>query len=131
MSAPDPRLLVISPFDKSTLGDIERSASRASDLGLTPANDGKVIRISIPPLTEERRKELVKQVRKMAEGHKVGMREGAPGGHLHAQGHGERRLPSDRDDRHRADKQVQDLTDDYTKKVDEMTAQKEKEVLEV
>jgi ribosome recycling factor len=129
LSAPDPRLLVISPFDKGTLGDIER-AIQASDLGLTPANDGKVIRISIPPLTEERRKELVKQVRKMAEGHKVGIREARRDGmsmlkDLESDGS----LP--KDDRHRADKQVQDLTDEYTKKVDELTAQKEKEVLEV
>jgi ribosome recycling factor len=129
LSAPDPRLLVVSPFDKNTLGDIER-AIQASDLGLTPANDGKVIRISIPPLTEERRKVLVKQVRKIAEGHKVGIREARRDAlSLLKEMEGDGSLP--KDDRHRADKHVQDITDEYTKKIDEMTAQKEKEVLEV
>jgi ribosome recycling factor len=129
LSAPDPRLLVISPFDKSALGDIER-AIQTSDLGLTPANDGKVIRISVPPLTEERRKDLVKQVRRMAEGHKVGIREARRDSlSMLKDMEGDGSLPQD--DRRRADKQVQDITDEYTKKIDEMTAQKEKEVLEV
>ena len=95
-----------------------------------PANDGKLIRISIPPLTEERRKDLVKQVRKIAEEHKVGVREGRRDAlsmlkDLESDG------TAPKDDRHRADKSVQDLTDEYVKKIDEMTAQKEKEVLEV
>lgn len=129
LSTPDPRLIVISPFDKGAAGEIER-AIQSSNLGLTPANDGKVIRISIPPLTEERRKELVKQVKKLAEEHKVGVREGrrealAQLKELESEGS----LP--KDDRHRADKQVQDLTDKYTGAIDELTVQKEKEVLEV
>jgi ribosome recycling factor len=129
MSTPDPRLIVISPFDKSSLGDIERSI-QASDLGLQPANDGKVIRIAIPPLTEERRKELVKQVRKIAEEHKVGVREARRDAiSLLKDLEGDGSLP--KDDRHRADKSVQDLTDEFVGKVDDTTAQKEKEVLEV
>jgi len=129
LSAPDPRLLVISAFDKNILGDIERSI-QASDLGLTPANDGKVIRISIPPLTEERRKELVKQVRKMAEGHKVGIREARRDAlsllkDLESDGS----LP--KDDRHREEKRVQALTDDFVKKIDELCEQKESEILQV
>jgi ribosome recycling factor len=129
MSAPDPRLLVISPFDKGALNDIEK-AVQASDIGLTPANDGKVIRISVPPLTEERRKNLVKQVKKMAEEHKVGVRDArreamAMTKEMESDGS----LP--KDDRHRADKTVQDLTDEFTGKIDDATAQKEKEVLEV
>ena len=75
MSTPDPRLIVVSPYDKGSMSDIEK-AILASDLGLTPNNDGKVVRIPIPPLTEERRKELVKHVHRLAEGHKVGVREG-------------------------------------------------------
>ncbi len=129
LSVPDPRTIVISPFDKTVLGAIER-AIQASNLGLTPSNDGKVIRIGIPPLTEERRKDLVKQVRKSAEEHRVSVREGRRDalGML-------KDLESDdglpKDDRRRADKMVQDMTDEFVKKVDELTAQKEKEVLEV
>ncbi len=129
LSAPDPRMLVVTAFDKGTLGDIER-AIQASELGLNPANDGKVIRISIPPLTEERRKELVKQVRKSAEEHKVGVREGrrdAMGMLKDLEGDGS--LP--KDDRRRGDKHVQDLTDDYVGQIDTLTEQKEQEVLEV
>jgi len=129
LSVPDPRMIVISPFDKSAISNIER-AIQTSDLGVTPSNDGKVIRIAIPPLTEERRKVLVKQVRKMAEEHRIGVREGRRDGvaslkQLEADG----TLPQD--DRHRAEKAVQDLTDEFVKKIDELTAQKEKEVLEV
>jgi len=129
MSAPDPRLLVISPFDKGALNDIEK-AVQASDIGLTPANDGKVIRISVPPLTEERRKDLVKQVKKMAEEHKVGVREArreamAMTKEMESDGS----LP--KDDRHRADKKIQDLTDEFIGKIDERMSQKETEVLEV
>jgi ribosome recycling factor len=128
LTVPDPRLIVISPYDKSALQAIEK-AIQASDLGLTPQNDGKVIRIPIPPLTEERRKELVKHVARMAEERKVGVREARRDGlamlkDLEADG-----LPAD--DRHRADKKIQDLHDDYVKKVDEVRAQKEKEILEV
>lgn len=128
LTAPDPRMLVVNPYDKSALGDIER-AIQSSDLGVTPANDGKLIRISIPALTEERRKDLVKQVKKIAEEKKVGVREGRRDAlsmlkDLESDG-----LP--KDDRHRADKTVQDLTDEFVGKIDELTAQKEKEVLEV
>ena len=129
LTTPDPRLIVVSPYDKSASAGIEK-AILASDLGLTPSNDGSVIRIAIPQLTEERRKELVKQVRKMAEGHRVGLREGRRDaiGML-------KDLENDgglgKDERHRAEKGVQDLTDQFTAKVDELTAEKEKEVLEV
>ena len=129
LTTPDPRLIVISPYDKSAAAGIEK-AILASDLGLTPNNDGSVIRIAIPPLTEERRKDLVKQVRKMAEEHKVGVREArreaiAMLKDLESDGS----LP--KDDRHRADKHVQDLTNEFTGTIDTLTAGKEKEVLEV
>jgi ribosome recycling factor len=129
LSVPDPRMIVISPFDKSCITRVER-AIQTSNLGLTPSNDGKVVRIAIPPLTEERRKDLVKQVRKTAEEHRVGVRDGRRDAlsmlkDLESDG----TLP--KDDRHRADKSVQDLTDDFVKKIDDLTAQKEKDVLEV
>lgn len=128
LTTPDPRLILINPFDKGTVAAIEK-AVQASDLGLTPNNDGKVVRIPIPPLTEERRKELVKHVYKVAEEHKVGIREARRDGlsmlkDLEGDG-----LSSD--DRHRADKKIQDLTDGHVKSVDEICAQKEKEILEV
>ncbi len=129
LSAPDPRLLVVTAFDKGALNDIEK-AIQASELGLNPANDGKVIRISVPPLTEERRRELVKQVKKIAEDHKIGVREGRKDALAMLKD-----LESDgsipKDDRHRADKHIQELTNEYTGKIDELTAQKEQEVLEV
>jgi ribosome recycling factor len=129
LSAPDPRLIMISPFDKGALQGIER-AIQAADLGLTPNNDGKLIRIPIPPLTEERRKELVKQVKKLAEGHKVGVREArrmavAMLKELESDG----AVPTD--ERRRADKAVQDLTDQHVKAIDEMTGEKEEEILQV
>ncbi len=128
VTAPDARLIVISPYDKSASAAIEKAIQK-SDLGVTPSNDGSVIRISIPPLTEERRKDLVRQVRKMAEEHKVGVREGrrdAIAMLKDLEGDG-----LSKDDRHRAEKSVQDLTDGFVAKVDTLTAEKEKEVLEV
>jgi ribosome recycling factor len=129
LTTPDPRLLVINPYDKSALADIER-AILSSDLGLTPTNDGKLVRIAIPPLTEERRKALVKQVGKLAEGHKVGVREVRRDSlSMLKDMEGEGLLP--KDDRHRAEKKVQELTDDFVRKIEALTAQKEKDVLEV
>jgi ribosome recycling factor len=129
LSVPDPRMIVVSPFDKSVIGNIEK-VIQTSNLGLTPSNDGKVIRISIPPLTEERRKDLVKQVRKMAEEHRVGVREGRRDGLGML-----KELKKDgtlgKDDHHRADKMIQDVTNAYIQKIDDMTAKKEEEVLEV
>ena len=128
LSVPDPRMIVVSPFDKSAIASIEKTI-HASDLGLTPNNDGKVIRIQIPPLTEERRKILVKQVRKIAEDHRIRVRDAR---------HDSLSLLKDleedglsKDDRFRAEKKVQDLTDEFVKRIDEQTAQKEKDVLEV
>jgi len=128
LSTPDPRLLVISPFDKGSIQAIEK-AIQGSDLGLTPANDGKLIRIAIPPLTEERRKELVKHVKKLAEDHKVGIRESRRAAIAMLKDLETEGLPQD--DRRRAEKTVQDLTDQYVGRVDEMAAKKEEEVLEV
>ncbi len=129
LTTPDPRLIVISPYDKSVLGAIEK-AVQASDLGLTPNNDGKVVRLPIPPLTEERRKDLVKQVHRQAEDHKVGIREARRDAlsmlkDLQSEG----AVPED--ERHREEKAIQKLTDDYVKKIDEMASTKEEEILQV
>lgn len=128
LSIPEPRLILIQPWDKSTCEAIEKAILK-SDLGLTPMNDGKVIRISIPPLTEERRKELVKVVRKMGEDTKVAIR-----GARRDANEMLKELKKDgdisEDDSFRGQDQVQELTDDYVGKVDEVLAEKEKEILE-
>ena len=129
LSSPEPRLIVISPYDKSALLAIEK-AIQASDLGLTPNNDGKLVRIPIPPLTEQRRKELVKHVRKIAEHHKLGVRDArreALAAFKQLENDGD--LPAD--DRARSEKKVQSLTDDFVKQVDGQADQKEQEILQV
>ena len=129
LSTPDPRLIVVAPYDKGSFGDIEK-AILSSGLGLTPNNDGKVVRIPIPPLTEERRKDLVKHVHRQSEVHKVGVREGRRDAvsmlkDLESEG----AIPMD--DRRREEKKIQALTDEYTKKIDDMSSQKEEEILQV
>jgi ribosome recycling factor len=129
LTTPDPRLIVISPYDKSAMSAIEK-AILTSDLGLTPSNDGKVVRIPIPALTEERRKELVKHLHRLTEDHKVGIRESRRDAltmlkELIADGS----VPQD--DGRQAEKRIQGLTDEYTKKVDELAATKEQEILQV
>jgi ribosome recycling factor len=128
LTVPDARLIVIAPYDKGAMQGIER-AIQTSDLGLTPNNDGKVIRIPIPPLTEERRKELVKHVKRAAEEHKVGVRDArrdALAMLKDLEGEG---LPAD--EKRRAEKKVQDFTDEYVKKIDQIIQQKEQEILQV
>jgi ribosome recycling factor len=129
LTAPDPRLIVISPFDKSSIQAVEK-AIQSSHLGLTPTNDGKVVRIPIPPLTEERRKELVKHVHKIAEQHKVGVREARRDGlALLKDAHKDGGLSED--EKRRADKKIQDLTDEHIALVEKICQQKEKDILEV
>jgi ribosome recycling factor len=128
LSIPESRLIVINPWDQSIIGEIEKEILK-SELGLTPMNDGKVIRISIPALTEERRKELVKVVRKIAEEHKVSIRNIRRDANELLKG-----LKKDgdisEDDFFGAQDKVQKLTDDYIKSVDEICQEKEKEILE-
>jgi ribosome recycling factor len=129
LTTPDPRLIVISPYDKSAIHAIEK-AILTSDLGLTPSNDGKVVRIPIPALTEERRKELVKHLHRLTEDHKVGIRESRRDAltmlkELIADGS----VPQD--DGRQAEKRIQGVTDEFTKKVDELAATKEQEILQV
>ena len=127
IAVPEPRLLVVQPFDKSTVTDIERSIQN-SDLGLNPSNDGNVIRIAFPTLTEERRKELIKVVHRMAEDGRVSIRNIRR--HLKSEMetlHGE---ISD-DDIRRGEDELQHLTDKWVEKIDTLMGNKEEELLEV
>lgn len=129
VKATDARTISITPWDMTTLKDIER-AILASDVGITPINDGKTIRLSFPQLTEERRRELSKQISKMGEDAKVAIRN-------------IRREANDRikemkknseineDEQKQAEKQTQDLTDKYIKEIDKVTSDKEKEIMEI
>lgn len=128
VSIPEARLIVIQPWDPSTCGAIEKGIL-ASDLGLTPQNDGKVIRIAIPPLTEERRKELVKVVRKMGEDAKVSVRAARRDANDMLKEFKKEGEISE-DDSFRGQDEVQKITDDYVKKVDEAISEKEKEIME-
>ena len=129
VSVPEPRLLQIQPFDKSAISAIERAIMR-SDLGITPSNDGNVIRLAFPPLTEERRKELVKQVHHRAEEARVAVRNVR----RHAKEEMEK-LEHDgaisQDDLIRAEKELQKLTDRFVTEVDEIQGHKEQELMEV
>ena len=127
ISSPDARTLVIQPWDTSLLKEIQK-AIQMSDLGITPQNDGKVVRLIFPQLTEERRKELTKQVKKYAEDAKVAMRNVRRDGMDYV-----KKLKKNseitEDDQKKAEKDLQDLLDKYTKKVDEALAAKEKELM--
>jgi len=129
LSVPEANLIVAQPFDQTILGDMER-AIMASDLGLNPSNDGKIVRIPIPPLTEERRKDLVKKVRQMGEDAKTAVRQ------IRRDANEEiRKLEKEssisKDDSRRAQDEVQKVTDAHTSNIDEMTGNKEKELLEI
>ena len=127
ISVPEPRMLVVQPFDKSTVSDIER-AIQMSDLGLNPSNDGSVIRIAFPPLTEERRMELIRVVKNMAEEGRVSVR------NVRRQAKSDmealRGEISD-DDIHRGEDELQKLTDRYVGKIDHLIGNKEEELIEV
>ena len=129
ISTPEPRLLSLQPFDPSSLKAIER-AIQESDLGLTPSNDGKLIRLPIPQLTEERRKELVKLVRKMGEDGKIAIRNVRRDVMQHLK---ELVVNGDvgDDEERRGEQQVQKLTDEHTKAIDDLLKHKEAEIMEV
>jgi ribosome recycling factor len=129
IGAPEPRLLTIQPFDPSSIKQIEKTIQE-SDLGLTPSNDGKVIRLPIPQLTEERRKELVKVVRAMAEEGKVAVRNVRRDAIKHLEELVRNGDVGD-DEERAAETRVQKLTDDHTSKIDELLKRKEAEILEV
>lgn len=129
ISVPEPRLLTITPFDKGVMRDIEK-AIMESDLGLTPNNDGQLIRLPIPQLTEERRKELVKLVRRYAEDGKVAIRNVRRDVMRHLEELVRNGDVGD-DEERRAETQVQKLTDDHVKRIDELLKHKEAEIMEV
>src|SRR3954454_22811785 len=129
VSVPEPRLLTITPYDKSAIRDIERGILESA-LGLTPSNDGKLIRLPIPQLTAERRKELVKVVRQRAEDGRVAVRN-VRRDIIHDMKENEKKGDVSWDDLHRAEDQVQKLTDEHVKQIDELLKHKEAEILEV
>ena len=129
LAAPEPRLLVIQPYDKSALAQIERAILQ-SDLGLVPVNDGKILRVPIPELTEERRRDLVKHVRKVAEDYRVSMRN-----HRRDAIDLLKSLEKDKeiteDDVRKATEKIQEITKTYAEKVDQVLKLKEEEIMEV
>lgn len=129
VTAPESRLLVVQPWDKQSLGEIEKAILK-SDLGLTPTNDGNVIRLSIPQLTEERRKELVKYVRKKAEESKVSIRNIRRDANESTK-QLEKSSDISEDDKRRGQDKIQEITDKKIKEIDEILDLKEKEMLEV
>ena len=128
ISIPESRLITIKPWDQSIMGEIEKSILK-SELGLTPMNDGKIIRIPIPPLTEERRKELAKLARKMAEDAKISIRN-----HRREANDLLKELKQEKeiseDDMYKGQDEVQKITDENIKKIDNVTAEKESEIIE-
>jgi ribosome recycling factor len=129
INVPEPRMLTIQPFDPSSVRAIEK-AIQESDLGLTPSNDGKLIRLPIPQLTEERRKELVKVVRNMAEDGRVAVRN-VRRDLMHHLKELVREGEVGDDEERRAETQAQKLTDDHVAKIDDLLKHKEAEILEV
>jgi len=128
LAVPESRLITIQPWDVSVIKEIEKAILK-SDLGLTPSNDGKIIRISIPPLTEERRKDLVKVINKISEDHKIAVRNIRRDSNELLKG-----LKKDgdisEDDAFKAQDQVQKITDEHIKLIDDVNKDKEKEILE-
>ncbi len=129
IATPEPRLIVIQPWDPSVVGNIVKAINQSS-LGITPINDGKLVRLPIPELDEERRHDLVRTVRKVAEEARVAVR------NIRREQNDElKRLQKEgqitEDDLHREEKSVQEATDDHIKKIDELLAHKEKEIMEV
>ena len=128
LSVPESRLITIQPWDVSVIKEVEKAILK-SDLGLTPSNDGKIIRISIPPLTEERRKELVKVINKISEDHKIAVRNIRRDSNELLKG-----LKKDgdisEDDAFKAQDQVQKITDEHIMLIDDVNKDKEKEILE-
>ena len=129
VSTPEPRVLMIQPWDASTMKDIER-AILTSDIGINPQNDGRVIRLSFPPLTEERRKEIVKDVKKLAEENKVAIRNTRRDA-LEKLKAMKKAGSITEDDVTAGEKKIQNLTDRFCKEIDELAAVKEKEILEI
>jgi ribosome recycling factor len=129
LNVPDPSTIVISPWDPSVVPLIDK-AIRTSDLGLNPANDGKVVRVPIPPLTEDRRKDLVKHIHKVLENHRTAVRNIRRDA-KEAVEKLEKEKKISEDDRKRSLDELEKLTHSETKKIEELSAAKEKEVMEI
>ena len=129
VSVPEPRILMIQPWDATTLKDIEK-AILTSDIGINPQNDGRVIRLSFPPLTEERRKEIVKDVHKTAEESKVAVRNTRRDAIEKLKGLKKNNVITE-DDVADGEKKIQNLTDKYCKEIDTLGELKEKEIMEI
>jgi len=127
--APEAQLITVQPFDPTSLGTIEK-AIRSADIGLNPMNDGKIIRVPVPPLTEERRKDMVKHLHKILEEHRTAVRNiRRDGNDAIKKAMKDKKITED--DEKRASDEIQKLTDDEIKKMEEMSKGKEKEVLEI
>jgi len=129
LGTPDPTLVTVQPYDVSLVGPIEKSI-RASDLGLNPSNDGRLIRIPIPPLTEDRRKQLAKHVHKVLEEHRTAVRNVRRDGNDHLKKMLKDKAISE-DDEKQALAEIQKLTDDHIHKLEEVAKKKEQEILTV
>jgi len=129
ISTPEAQLAIIQPWDKSAISAIEK-AIMTSDLGVTPSNDGNVIRVPFPPLSEERRKDFVKLVKKMAEEGKVSIRNVRHDARDELEVMEDEKMISE-DERKRAEKKIDELTDKYVKEIDEILKKKEQEIMEV
>lgn len=129
ISAPEPRLLAIKPFDPASIKAIAKGIL-ASDLGLNPSDDGKIIRLSIPPLTEERRKDIIKMVHHRAEEERIAIRNVRRDVHNEIREYEKEKLISE-DDLKRGEEDLQKLTDSYIEKIDQAVKKKEKDVMEV
>jgi len=129
LGIPDPRVITIQPWEQKMIGEIERAIMK-SDLGLTPVNDGKTIKLSIPPLTEERRKQLVKVVRKKAEEARVAIRN-IRRDIIEEIKKGEKDKKFSEDESRRMQEEIQKITNSFIEKIDQILQQKEKEIMEV
>ena len=129
LSVPESSLIVIQPWDATVIKAVEKAILR-SDLGITPSNDGKVIRLAIPPLTEERRKQLAKLIKKKAEEKKIAIRQVRRESNDMLKSF-EKEKEITEDERHIGQEQVQKITDTFIKKIDEVAAKKEQEILEI
>ncbi|MGB7947714.1 MAG: ribosome recycling factor [Candidatus Binatia bacterium] len=129
LSAPEPRLLVIQPYDRSAMGDVEKAILK-SDLGLTPNNDGKIIRVPIPQLTEERRRELVRHVKKIGEEFRVSVRSHRRDAVEQLKEAEKKKEITADDSKHGLDR-VQKITDDFIGRIDRVIKAKEEEIMEV
>jgi ribosome recycling factor len=129
LAVPEARLITIQPWEKKLIPDIEKAILKA-DLGLNPDSDGQLIRLVIPPLTEERRKEMSKLVKRMGEEAKIGLRNVRRDGNDQLKKM-EKNKDLSKDDLKKGEKEIQDVTDTYVKKVDELVAAKEKEIMEI